>query len=194
MSSRERFTARQAAALAQTLSTPPTCSLPPLSQDAIQPTLMQTLEETPVLVHTGPFANIATGNSSIVADQLALKLAGPEGYVVTEVRPLGPGWGQPWWEAGAPTVMAARRAAGGRGWQRRALSAPPRRPRCSHTRPAAQAGFGADIGAEKFVNIKCRYRCALFVCGGPVLCCAVQLPGACSCSPPCPRQPPALAP
>lgn len=46
---------------------------------------MQTLEETPVLVHAGPFANIATGNSSIVADQLALKLAGPEGYVVTEV-------------------------------------------------------------------------------------------------------------
>lgn len=53
-------------------------------QDAIQPTLMQTLEETPVLVHAGPFANIATGNSSIVADQIALKLAGPEGYVVTE--------------------------------------------------------------------------------------------------------------
>jgi len=53
-------------------------------QDAIQPTLMQTLEETPVLVHAGPFANIATGNSSIVADQIALKLAGAEGYVVTE--------------------------------------------------------------------------------------------------------------
>ncbi|KAL4441199.1 hypothetical protein ABPG77_011436 [Micractinium sp. CCAP 211/92] len=74
-----------------------------LMKDAIMPTLMQTLEETPVLVHAGPFANIATGNSSIVADQIALKLAGPEGYVVTE------------------------------------------------------AGFGADIGAEKFCNIKCRY-------------------------------------
>lgn len=58
-------------------------------QDAIQPTLMQTLEATPVLVHAGPFANIATGNSSIVADQIALKLAGPEGYVVTEVRFVG---------------------------------------------------------------------------------------------------------
>ena len=76
----------------------------PLPQDAIQPTLMQTLEQTPVLVHAGPFANIATGNSSIVADQIALRLVGPEGYVVTE------------------------------------------------------AGFGADIGAEKFANIKCRYR------------------------------------
>ena len=78
--------------------------LGPLPQDAIQPTLMQTLEQTPVLVHAGPFANIATGNSSIVADQIALRLVGPEGYVVTE------------------------------------------------------AGFGADIGAEKFANIKCRYR------------------------------------
>jgi formyltetrahydrofolate synthetase len=57
-----------------------------LCQDAIQPTLMQTLEATPVLVHAGPFANIATGNSSIVADQIALKLAGKDGYVVTEVR------------------------------------------------------------------------------------------------------------
>ena len=40
------------------------------------PTLMQTLEGTPVLVHAGPFANIAHGNSSIVADQIALKLVG----------------------------------------------------------------------------------------------------------------------
>jgi hypothetical protein len=44
----------------------------------------QTLEETPVLVHAGPFANIAHGNSSIVADQIALKLVGQEGFVVTE--------------------------------------------------------------------------------------------------------------
>ena len=55
-----------------------------LMKDAIMPTLMQTLEQTPVLVHAGPFANIATGNSSIIADQIALKLVGPEGYVVTE--------------------------------------------------------------------------------------------------------------
>lgn len=73
-----------------------------LMKDTIEPTLMQTLEKTPVLVHAGPFANIAHGNSSIVADLIGLKLVGPEGYVVTE------------------------------------------------------AGFGADIGMEKFMNIKCR--------------------------------------
>lgn len=73
-----------------------------LMRDALAPTLMQTLEGTPVFVHAGPFANIAHGNSSIVADQVALKLVGPGGYVVTE------------------------------------------------------AGFGADIGFEKFANIKCR--------------------------------------
>ncbi|KAJ9575956.1 hypothetical protein L9F63_007183 [Diploptera punctata] len=72
-------------------------------KDAIQPTLMQSLEGTPVLVHAGPFANIAHGCSSIVADDIALKLVGPDGYVVTE------------------------------------------------------AGFGSDIGMEKFFNIKCRY-------------------------------------
>lgn len=85
-----------------------------LMKDAINPTLMQTLEGTPVLVHAGPFANIAHGNSSIVADKIALKLVGPGGFVVTE------------------------------------------------------AGFGADIGAEKFMNIKCRYsglvpQCAVIV-------------------------------
>jgi len=52
-----------------------------LLKDALMPTLMQTLEHTPVLVHSGPFANIAHGNSSIVADQIALRLAD---YVVTE--------------------------------------------------------------------------------------------------------------
>uniref|UniRef100_A0A8C5MJK2 C-1-tetrahydrofolate synthase, cytoplasmic n=1 Tax=Leptobrachium leishanense TaxID=445787 RepID=A0A8C5MJK2_9ANUR len=57
----------------------------------------------PVFVHAGPFANIAHGNSSILADKIALKLVGPEGFVVTE------------------------------------------------------AGFGADIGMEKFFDIKCRY-------------------------------------
>uniref|UniRef100_A0A2R8MWF6 C-1-tetrahydrofolate synthase, cytoplasmic n=1 Tax=Callithrix jacchus TaxID=9483 RepID=A0A2R8MWF6_CALJA len=74
-----------------------------LMKDAIKPNLMQTLEGTPVFVHAGPFANIAHGNSSIIADRMALKLVGPEGFVVTE------------------------------------------------------AGFGADIGMEKFFNIKCRY-------------------------------------
>jgi formate--tetrahydrofolate ligase len=70
-----------------------------LMKDALLPTLMQTLEGSPVFVHAGPFANIAHGNSSIVADQLALKLAD---YVVTE------------------------------------------------------SGFGADMGMEKFMDIKCR--------------------------------------
>jgi formyltetrahydrofolate synthetase len=74
-----------------------------LMKDAILPNLMQTIEGTPAFVHAGPFANIAHGNSSIVADQIALKLAGADGYVLTE------------------------------------------------------AGFGADMGMEKFFNIKCRY-------------------------------------
>ncbi len=74
-----------------------------LMKDAIFPNLMQTLEGTPAFVHAGPFANIAHGNSSIVADQVALKLVGPDGYVITE------------------------------------------------------SGFGADMGMEKFFNIKCRY-------------------------------------
>ncbi|MEZ5963746.1 MAG: formate--tetrahydrofolate ligase [Planctomycetota bacterium] len=70
-----------------------------LMREAIKPTLMQTLEGTPALIHSGPFANIAHGNSSIVADQVALRCAD---FVVTE------------------------------------------------------AGFGADMGCEKFFNIKCR--------------------------------------
>lgn len=52
-----------------------------LMKDTIKPNLMQTLEGTPVFVHAGPFANIAHGNSSIIADQIALKLAD---FVVTE--------------------------------------------------------------------------------------------------------------
>ena len=85
-----------------------------LMKDALQPNLMQTIEGTPAFVHAGPFANIAHGNSSIVADQIALKLVGPDGYVLTE------------------------------------------------------AGFGADMGMEKFCNIKCRYsgltpNCAVLV-------------------------------
>ena len=55
-----------------------------LLKDAVKPTLMQTLEGTPVLVHAGPFADIAHGCSSIVSDDIALKLVGPDGYVVTE--------------------------------------------------------------------------------------------------------------
>lgn len=73
-----------------------------LLRDAIYPTLVQTLEGSPVLVHCGPFANIAHGNSSIIADKVALDLVGRNGFVVTE------------------------------------------------------AGFGSDIGFEKFINIKCR--------------------------------------
>ncbi|MFM2125949.1 MAG: formate--tetrahydrofolate ligase, partial [Acidobacteriota bacterium] len=80
-----------------------TGALAVLMKDTIMPNLMQTIEETPAFVHAGPFANIAHGNSSIVADQIALKLVGPDGYVLTE------------------------------------------------------AGFGADMGLEKFFNIKCRY-------------------------------------
>ena len=58
-----------------------------LMKDALAPTLMQTLEETPILVHAGPFANIAHGNSSIIADEVALRLVGPKGFCVTEVCP-----------------------------------------------------------------------------------------------------------
>ncbi|ODQ68348.1 C1-THFS protein [Nadsonia fulvescens var. elongata DSM 6958] len=67
-------------------------ALTALLKDAIKPNLMQTLEGTPVFVHAGPFANISIGASSVLADQIALKLAGTEagepdskaGYVVTE--------------------------------------------------------------------------------------------------------------
>jgi len=70
-----------------------------LLKDAIKPNLVQTIENTPCLVHTGPFANIAHGNSSIIADMMALRISD---YVITE------------------------------------------------------CGFGADLGAEKFFDIKCR--------------------------------------
>ncbi len=70
-----------------------------LLKDALQPNLVQTLENNPAFIHGGPFANIAHGCNSVIATQSALKLAD---YVVTE------------------------------------------------------AGFGADLGAEKFVDIKCR--------------------------------------
>lgn len=71
-----------------------------LLKDAIKPNLVQTLENTPAIMHGGPFANIAHGCNSIIATRLALKMAD---YVITE------------------------------------------------------AGFGADLGAEKFFDIKCRY-------------------------------------
>jgi formate--tetrahydrofolate ligase len=70
-----------------------------LMRETLKPTLMQTIENTPAFIHAGPFANIAHGNSSILADRIALKVAD---YVVTE------------------------------------------------------AGFGMDIGGEKFFDIKCR--------------------------------------
>jgi len=70
-----------------------------LMKDALQPTLLQTLEHGPAFIHAGPFANIAHGNSSVIADRIALRLGD---YVVTE------------------------------------------------------SGFGADIGMEKFMDIKCR--------------------------------------
>jgi formate--tetrahydrofolate ligase len=68
-------------------------------REAVKPNLLQTLENTPVLVHTGPFGNIATGNSSVLADLIGIR--GGD-YLLTE------------------------------------------------------AGFGADMGAERFFNIKCR--------------------------------------
>lgn len=55
-----------------------------IMRDAIKPSLMQTLEGTPVFVHAGPFANIAHGASSITADRIALRLAGKDGWVFTE--------------------------------------------------------------------------------------------------------------
>jgi formyltetrahydrofolate synthetase len=55
-----------------------------LLKDALMPNMMQTLPGSPACVHCGPFANIAQGNSSIIADKIALKLVGPDGYVVTE--------------------------------------------------------------------------------------------------------------
>lgn len=75
-------------------------SMTVLMKEAIKPNIFQTLENTPALVHAGPFANIAHGNSSILADLIGIKTSD---YLITE------------------------------------------------------AGFGADIGAEKFFNIKCRY-------------------------------------
>jgi formate--tetrahydrofolate ligase len=74
-------------------------SMAVMLRDAIQPNLMQTLEQTPVIVHTGPFGNIATGNSSVIADRIGIHTGE---YLFTE------------------------------------------------------AGFGADMGAERFFNIKCR--------------------------------------
>lgn len=75
-------------------------SLAALTKNALMPNLIQTIEGTPVFVHTGPFGNIAHGNSSMIADLIGSKFSD---YLITE------------------------------------------------------AGFGSDLGAEKFFNIKCRY-------------------------------------
>lgn len=61
-----------------------TGALTVLLKDSIRPNLMQTIEGTPVFVHAGPFANIAHGASSVVADRIALKLVGGDGFVITE--------------------------------------------------------------------------------------------------------------
>src|SRR3989338_5012386 len=73
-----------------------------LLKDAVHPTVVQTLEGSPVFVHAGPFSNIAHGCSSVIADRLALQAVGPSGFVLTD------------------------------------------------------AGFGSDLGLEKFIDIKCR--------------------------------------
>lgn len=90
-------------------------SMAVLLKDAIKPNLIQTIENTPCLAHTGPFANIAHGSSSILADKIALGLCD---YVVTE------------------------------------------------------AGFGADCGAEKFFNIKCRV--SGFIPDAAVIVCSIR--------------------
>lgn len=90
-------------------------SMTVLLKDAIKPNLVQTIENTPCFVHTGPFANIAHGCSSIIADEIALAFSD---YVVTE------------------------------------------------------AGFGADLGAEKFFDIKC--RTSGFIPDAVVLVCSVR--------------------
>ncbi|CAH0550859.1 unnamed protein product [Brassicogethes aeneus] len=61
-----------------------TGALMALLLDTIEPTLLQTIEGSPVFVHAGPFANIAHGSNSIIADKIALKLVGENGFVVTE--------------------------------------------------------------------------------------------------------------
>lgn len=55
-----------------------------LLKDTIEPTLLQTLEGSPVFMHAGPFANIAHGSNSIIADKIGLKLVGPDGILLTE--------------------------------------------------------------------------------------------------------------
>ena len=78
-----------------------------LMKDALKPTLMQTLEQTAVLVHAGPFANIATGNSSIIADQIGLSVVGQDGFVVTEVS-LNPAPNPPFPRLSSMCLLPAR--------------------------------------------------------------------------------------
>ena len=84
-------------------------ALTALLKDAIKPNLMQTLEGTPVFVHAGPFANISIGASSVLADKIALKLAGTEegenykdqaGYIMELVSTL------PWVVSASSTLSA----------------------------------------------------------------------------------------
>lgn len=93
-----------------------------LMKDALKPTLMQTLEATPVLVHAGPFANIAHGNSSIIADKIGLKMVSAENSDYHH-----PSRNNSHTEGDGESGFVV-----------------------------TEAGFGSDIGLEKFVNIKCR--------------------------------------
>ncbi|MEE6493962.1 hypothetical protein FKM82_016979 [Ascaphus truei] len=106
-----------------------------LMRDAVKPNVMQTLEGNPVFVHAGPFANIAHGNSSILADKIALKLVGPEGFVGNYL----------FFSVGKPLHYSHCNVNLG---SLAPLSLVP---------AVTEAGFGADIGMEKFFNIKCRY-------------------------------------
>ena len=76
-----------------------------LLRDAMKPNLLQTLEHTPVFVHTGPFGNIAHGNSSVLADQIGLKLAD---FVVTEAA-SAPTWASRRWSTSSAANPACDR-------------------------------------------------------------------------------------
>ena len=123
-------------------------------KDAIKPNLLQTLEGTPAFVHAGPFANIAHGNSSIIADKMALKLVGK----VSLLSPLSLCLSSCRWfsilRCGINDVVLHMCAAASRRSPSRILP-------CANYQQdgfvVTEAGFGADIGMEKFFNIKCRY-------------------------------------
>ena len=107
-----------------------------------------------MLVHAGPFANIATGNSSVVADRLALKVAGPQGFCMTEVPASFLAF-----SCYPMSDKQKRNTQVQHGIQEQKKQCIKRwlNPKLLNSNPkAAQAGFGADIGMEKFMNIKCR--------------------------------------